>query len=364
MRFHCGISFRFKDIVKYLKWLGLILFGLFAFIGIGKQEKALALTPSNNSYYCLYYADGTRSCDSTKAYTKNNQSYFGPRTSLNTLYDWENIIAWHTDFYNQSFCQGNTSGGLLQFRIYTSHNFIRTPVKRVAVTVGYGNQIACNTSFSLNGDYTLAECLIPQGFQNQTFTTIVVLNDDLYFADIGLTTDIGISSWNINNCNVGPADIIDSNNRNTRNIIDNDNRNTDKIIQSNQQQTQVQQQTYDYLTDNTPPSVDTDDIGSVGGLLPPGPVDSLLNIPVKYLNKTISSLGGTCSPFTFNFVFDEDITLPCFGTFYDEFPVSVKIFTEYIPAGFILILYFKHLYKKVDRATSLKTSSDDEWGVI
>lgn len=130
------------------------------------------------------------------------------------------------------------------------------------------------------------------------------------------------------------------------------------------EQTQIQQETYDYLTDNTPPDVDTDDIGGVGGLLPPGPVDSLLNLPVKYLSKIITSLGQTCSPYTFTFVFDEEMTLPCFGEFYEDFPVGVRVFTEVIPCGFILIMYFKHLYNKVDRATSLNTSSDDEWGVI
>lgn len=129
-------------------------------------------------------------------------------------------------------------------------------------------------------------------------------------------------------------------------------------------QTQITQDIYDFMTDTTPPSVDDDNISGVSGLLPPGPVDSLLNIPPKYLSRTINSLNGTCSPLRFNFVFDQPMEFPCFETMYNQFPSSVKIFTEIVPAGFILILYFKHLYKKVDRATSLESNSDDEWGVI
>lgn len=108
----------------------------------------------------------------------------------------------------------------------------------------------------------------------------------------------------------------------------------------------------------------TTDLNDLGGLLPPGPVDSLLNIPFYYTNKVITSLGQSCEPWTFNFVFNKPFTMPCFDTFYEEFPPSIIVFLEVIPCAFILISYFKHLYKKVDRATSLNTSSDDEWGVL
>lgn len=365
MRFHLGLSFRPK--LSYIKWILLILGGLFAFFGVGQTKQAHALTPSNNSYYCIYYKDGTRSCDNTKTYTKSNQSYYGPQSTLNTLYDWENIQAWHTDFFNQSFCQGNTSGGLLQFRIYTSYNFVRTPVKRVAVTIGYGNQIACNTSFSINGDYTLAQCLIPQGFQNQTFTTIVVLNDDLYYADIGLSTDIGISSWNINNCNVSAADIIESNNRNTQNIIDNNNSNTNKIIENNNSNSQniinSNEEIKNTLTDETSPTIDDNTFGDID-VGTSGAVSGLITLPLTLLTKLNNSLNDSCTPYTIPFGLtggNETLTFPCIkpqeylgSTIWNYIDLFVCLFMVY-EIAMLIVSSFESITSLEDGFASLYT---------
>lgn len=122
------------------------------------------------------------------------------------------------------------------------------------------------------------------------------------------------------------------------------------------------------LNDDTEPNSDISSLGGVSGYLPEGPVDSLLNIPNYFLSTTISSLGGTCTPFTGKFVFDTDLSLLCFGdTFYQNdgtISSALMTFIDLIPSTFILIKYFKHLYKKVNRAVSLETNSDDEWGVI
>lgn len=123
----------------------------------------------------------------------------------------------------------------------------------------------------------------------------------------------------------------------------------------------------DYLQDDTAPSaddVDFDSLGTVSGLLPEGPVDSLLNIPFTFLSVLTSSMGGVCVPITGTFVFDSTLSIPCFDSFYDEVPDYLMNFINLIPSGFILIMYFKHLYKKVERAVSLQTTADDEWGVI
>lgn len=121
----------------------------------------------------------------------------------------------------------------------------------------------------------------------------------------------------------------------------------------------------DTLTDDTPPSSDISSLGNVQGLLPPGPVDSLLNIPFKFLSVIVSSLGNLCVPLSLDFVFNSSLTLPCFSeTFYDNVPSGLMIFINLIPTGFILIKYFKHLYMKVNRAVSMETTADDEWGVL
>lgn len=126
-----------------------------------------------------------------------------------------------------------------------------------------------------------------------------------------------------------------------------------------------QKKTNDFIMDDTEPNSDISSLGNVQGLLPPGPVDSLLNIPFKFLSVIVSSLGDLCVPLSGKFVFNSTLTLPCFTPlFYDRVPSSLMIFINLIPSAFILIKYLKHLYKKVDRAMSMETNADDEWGVL
>ena len=149
---------------------------------------------------------------------------------------------------------------------------------------------------------------------------------------------------------------------NAQNSINNNiNEMKDKQDQTNQELSDMS----DYLTDDTPPEADLDSLGNVQGLLPAGPIDSLLNIPFMFLSVLTSSMSGTCVPLEGTFVFDSTLSIPCFGEmFYDEVPDLLLNFISLIPSAFILIGYFKHLYKKVDRAVSMDTTSDDEWGVL
>lgn len=178
----------------------------------------------------------------------------------------------------------------------------------------------------------------------------------------------------ITNLYLSDEDVLSSliNQQKQQNSLDNINSNLNdlesKQDQTNQKldnQNKLQQEQNDFLMDDTAPDVDIGNLGTVSGLLPAGPIDSLLNIPFKFLSVLTSSLSGTCSPLSGTFVFDSTITIPCFNdVFYKEVPDYLMNFLSLIPAGFILIKYFKHLYKKVERATSLETTSDDEWGAI
>lgn len=160
--------------------------------------------------------------------------------------------------------------------------------------------------------------------------------------------------------------IIDQNNQLINgfgNLQNQQQQTNDKLDTTNQELGEMN----DYIQDDTPAStddIDMDSLGTVSGLLPEGPVDSLLNIPFTFLSVLTSSMGGVCVPITGTFVFDSTLSIPCFDNFYDEVPDYLMNFINLIPSGFILIMYFKHLYKKVERAVSLQTTADDEWGVI
>lgn len=138
-----------------------------------------------------------------------------------------------------------------------------------------------------------------------------------------------------------------------------------QTIDKQQQTNDKLDETNSFLKDNSEPNSDISALGNVQGLLPAGPVDTLLNIPFTFLSIVSSSLSGTCVPLTGVFVFGSTLTIPCFGNlFYNNVPAALMIFINLIPSAFILINYFKHLYKKVDRAVSLQTTAEDEWGVI
>lgn len=192
----------------------------------------------------------------------------------------------------------------------------------------------------------------------QSFTSTFSSNGisyDFYFSNPTELNYINVSRFELVNTGSSTNDAI---NNSTNIIINNNNQNTQNIIDS-------QNEIKDFLNNDDPPESDISSLGNVQGLLPPGPVDSLLNIPFKFLSIVISSLGDNCTPLSMNWVFDKTLTLPCFSdSFYNNVPSVLMIFINLIPSGFILITYFKYLYKKVNRAVSLETTSDDEWGVL
>lgn len=233
-------------------------------------------------------------------------------------------------------------------------------------------------TFTRNTDqmlvYILTESHYPLAF---SMTGLNYINDNKIISDY-------LNSLNSNL--IENQETLDNINENLKNlgfdsqpIIDNQNQNqqqtNDRLdsINENQQQTneklddlnKTQQETNDFLKDDTAPESDISGLGNVQGLLPPGPVDNLLNIPFDFLSIVTSSFGGVCVPISGNFVLDQPLTIPCFSELiYDNVPASVMVFLELVPTTFMLITYFKHLYKKVSRAVSLETTGDDEWGVL
>lgn len=121
---------------------------------------------------------------------------------------------------------------------------------------------------------------------------------------------------------------------------------------------------YEYLTDDSDAAVDVSGMTGITTLLPPGPVDSLLTLPLTLIQILISNTSGTCIPFTFTFVFNQQFTLPCFDDFWNQVPNSMMLFLSDLPAVYIFIKWAKSVYKRVERATMFESSVDDEWGGV
>lgn len=139
----------------------------------------------------------------------------------------------------------------------------------------------------------------------------------------------------------------------------------DKLEEQMQQNQQQHQETMDTLTNSDAPD-DMDSLSSASGWLPPGPVDSLLTLPLSMLNNISTSLGSSCTPINLPIPFvDKNLTMPCLNTIYSQIS-GLGVFLNSIgtiAAGFMLYYYFKKLYAYIDNLLSLKNNGEG-WGDV
>lgn len=141
-------------------------------------------------------------------------------------------------------------------------------------------------------------------------------------------------------------------------------KNSEEIKNSTKETEKNTKETKDFITDDSDPNVDVSDMGGINGLLPAGPLDSLLALPINLITILQNSTSGTCTPFTFNFVFDSQWSLPCFDEFWNEVPTALLLFISDLPAVYIFIKWAKSIYTRVERAVSFESSVNDEWGGV
>lgn len=117
------------------------------------------------------------------------------------------------------------------------------------------------------------------------------------------------------------------------------------------------------INDSSGPN--TSALNNSAGWLPPGPVDSLLNLPLSLLNNINTNLSKSCSPVVLHIpLVDSDLTLPCINTLYQQMGISAWIDTiGAIASALILFSYFMKLYKWVDDTLTLRENTYlDNWG--
>lgn len=168
-------------------------------------------------------------------------------------------------------------------------------------------------------------------------------------------------------------DMINSINNAIQSQIDNDNKNTQAIIDSIVESNKTQQETNDklddindYISDDSSPSLDS--FNNYAGWLEPGPVDSILNLPLTILNNLTKIFGNSCVGTTIPLPYvDKEIELPCIDTIYSKIEgLNVVINTICVPVGaYILFKYFMGLYKWVDDTLTFRENNYiDNWGGI
>lgn len=122
---------------------------------------------------------------------------------------------------------------------------------------------------------------------------------------------------------------------------------------------------FSWLTNDD--EADVSSAGDVAGWLPPGPIDSIINLPLTMLNNINSSLNKTCSPLEVNLPYvNKSVEIPCLNTIFNQITGLNSFWTwvGLISSVLILYRYLIELYKYYDKLTTLQANFISDWGSI
>ncbi len=139
-----------------------------------------------------------------------------------------------------------------------------------------------------------------------------------------------------------------------------------QIIQSQQQANQLQQEQNDWLTSTDDPDVDAGSLVDTAGFLPPGPVDSILTLPITILQGIVDVFTGSyqCRSIVLPLPFvNQELPLPCIRPIMDEIGFSaVWDVVGVIIGAFIIFDTLKWLYAFVDTTLSFREDNSGIFG--
>lgn len=137
-----------------------------------------------------------------------------------------------------------------------------------------------------------------------------------------------------------------------QNIINNGNATNNKLDDLNKN-----------LTDESSPNLNG--LENSSGWLKPGPVDSILNLPLSLLNNLTTNLSKSCSPIDLPLPFvNHSLQLPCLNSVFNKIN-GLNVFLNsigVISSAFIIYEYLRKLYFRIDKILNFDSSSG--WGDI
>lgn len=121
-----------------------------------------------------------------------------------------------------------------------------------------------------------------------------------------------------------------------------------------------------FITDTTPPEVDSSSLSGASGWLPPGPLDSILTLPATLLSGIVDVFTGSknCHPVQLPLPYvDEDLALPCVRPLLDQIgATTIFDIVGGVIGAFIIFDTLKWLYKFVDDTLSYRENNSTIWG--
>lgn len=124
----------------------------------------------------------------------------------------------------------------------------------------------------------------------------------------------------------------------------------------------------DWLTDDTPPNVDTSALSGASGWLPPGPVDSVLTLPITLAQNVVNIFTGqnTCRPIVLPFDFlgaGTSLSIPCLSTYLSDAGANIIWNTVgLVISAFMYYYTLRWLYKFIDDTLTLRENETTMWG--
>lgn len=153
-------------------------------------------------------------------------------------------------------------------------------------------------------------------------------------------------------------------------IVDEQQKTTDAVDKNTAQEKEttdaVKEQT-DWLKDDTPPDVDVDTaLVDPAGWLPAGPVDSILTIPIQFMQGIINVLTGSdnCQPINLPLPYvDDTLVLPCMRPILNQMGfLTIYEVVGGVVSMFIIWETLKWLYEFVDKTLSFREDNSGLWG--
>jgi len=160
-------------------------------------------------------------------------------------------------------------------------------------------------------------------------------------------------------------DSVITSNKEISDKINSTNEKLDSVKQEQEKTNEELGELNDSIKDESSPN--TSSLENSAGWLPPGPVDSILNLPLAFFNNLTVNLSKSCNPVILPLPYiDKTLELPCISTIYEQIGVQDLLnWIGVIVSGLILFSYFKHLYQWVDNTLSMRENTwndTDQWG--
>lgn len=356
------------------KWFGLFLvlftiFGLLSgvFLNVNNTYAAnfstsalrLYRRPVSSSSYSwtsdLAYNNLIYNTWSAKQYEFRSPSFI-PTGNYATLHFETNLVYYEYTAYQNPWVNLNTIG--VWCSASTGGVSVKSSIINTAVTHWYGDNNKNNTTLTVYGDVAL------QGFSSGSSTTLTcgVGSSDYAFLQVS-PESLGTTNYFYFEQN--PATIEFTNNLSDT-LLQQQVSQNNTVINQNQTIIDQNKQTYDYLTDNTPPSADTSVLSGSAGWLPPGPVDSILTLPVQLAQGIVNVFTnpGQCTPLSLPLPWvDYNLEVPCVGPLMDTIGFTpIWGIIGGIISAFIIYDTLKWLYRFVDDTLTFRENNSTMWG--